>query len=51
MLSGAMSADRQFAKDDMRKNTDPKFQPPHFAEYINAANKRMHSREKTLASV
>jgi len=23
----------------MRKTTDPKFQPPHFAEYINAANK------------
>src|SRR6267378_3933427 len=39
LLSGAMSADRQFAKDDMRKTTDPKFQPPHFAEYINAANK------------
>ncbi len=39
LLSGAMSAHRQFAKDDMRKTTDPKFQPPHFAEYINAANK------------
>jgi len=39
LLSGAMSTDRQFAKDDMRKTTDPKFQPPHFAEYINAANK------------
>src|SRR5258708_30757386 len=34
-----VSADRQFAKDDMRKTTDPKFQPPHFADYINAANK------------
>jgi aryl-alcohol dehydrogenase-like predicted oxidoreductase len=39
LLSGAMSADRQFAKDDMRKNTDPKFQPPHFAEYLNAVSK------------
>jgi aryl-alcohol dehydrogenase-like predicted oxidoreductase len=39
LLSGAMSADRQFAKDDMRKTSDPKFQPPHFAEYITAANK------------
>jgi aryl-alcohol dehydrogenase-like predicted oxidoreductase len=39
LLSGAMSADRQFAKDDMRKTSDPKFQPPHFAEYISAANK------------
>jgi len=39
LLSGAMSADRQFAKDDMRKTSDPKFQAPHFAEYITAANK------------
>ena len=39
LLSGAMSAERQFAKDDMRKTTDPKFQQPHFAEYLNAANK------------
>jgi aryl-alcohol dehydrogenase-like predicted oxidoreductase len=39
LLSGAMSADRQFAKDDMRKNTDPKFQSPQFAEYLNAASK------------
>jgi aryl-alcohol dehydrogenase-like predicted oxidoreductase len=38
LLSGAMRADRQFAVGDMRKNTDPKFQPPHFTEYINAAN-------------
>jgi aryl-alcohol dehydrogenase-like predicted oxidoreductase len=39
LLSGAMSADRQFAKDDMRKTTDPKFQQPHFAEYLDAATK------------
>src|SRR5258705_12274190 len=39
LLSGAMRTDRQFAKDDMRKTTDPKFQPPHFAEYLNAASK------------
>jgi aryl-alcohol dehydrogenase-like predicted oxidoreductase len=39
LLSGAMSADRQFAKDDMRKTSDPKFQRPHFAEYLDAANK------------
>jgi aryl-alcohol dehydrogenase-like predicted oxidoreductase len=38
LLSGAMSADRQFGKDDMRKTTDPKFQQPHFAEYLQAAN-------------
>ena len=39
LLSGAMSADRQFAKDDMRKTTDPKFQSPQFAEYLNATSK------------
>jgi aryl-alcohol dehydrogenase-like predicted oxidoreductase len=39
LLSGAMSADRQFAKDDMRKTTDPKFLKQHFAEYLNAATK------------
>jgi aryl-alcohol dehydrogenase-like predicted oxidoreductase len=39
LLSGAMNAGRQFAKDDMRKTSDPKFQQPHFAEYLDAANK------------
>jgi aryl-alcohol dehydrogenase-like predicted oxidoreductase len=39
LLSGAMRLDRQFAKGDMRKTTDPKFQAPHFAEYLNAASK------------
>src|ERR1700756_4938770 len=39
LLSGTMRADRQFAVGDMRKNTDPKFQPPHFTEYVSAANK------------
>ncbi len=39
LLSGAMSADRQFGKDDLRKTSDPKFQQPHFAEYLDAANK------------
>jgi aryl-alcohol dehydrogenase-like predicted oxidoreductase len=39
LLSGAMHTDRQFAKDDMRKTTDPKFQAPHFAEYLNAVSK------------
>ena len=38
LLSGAMRADRQFAKNDMRKTTDPKFQAPHFAEYLNAVS-------------
>lgn len=39
LLSGTMSAGRQFSKDDMRKTTDPKFQSPHFAEYLNAASR------------
>jgi aryl-alcohol dehydrogenase-like predicted oxidoreductase len=39
LLSGAMRLDRQFANGDMRKTTDPKFQPPHFAEYLSAASK------------
>jgi len=38
LLSGAMRIDRQFAKDDMRKTIDPKFQAPHFAEYLNAVS-------------
>jgi aryl-alcohol dehydrogenase-like predicted oxidoreductase len=47
LLSGAMSADRQFSKDDMRKTTDPKFQSPHFAGYLDAANKLdAYAREK-----
>ncbi len=39
LLSGAMFGDREFSSDDMRKTSDPKFQPPHFAEYLNAARK------------
>src|SRR6267142_4466802 len=39
LLSGAMRLDRQFASGDMRKTTDPKFQPPHFTEYLNAASR------------
>lgn len=39
LLSGTMSADRQFSKDDIRGGTDPKFQSPHFAEYLNAASR------------
>jgi aryl-alcohol dehydrogenase-like predicted oxidoreductase len=47
LLSGAMRADRQFSNDDMRKTTDPKFQSPHFAGYLDAANKLdAYAREK-----
>jgi len=38
LLSGAMRTDRQFVKGDMRKTTDPKFQTPHFVEYLNAVS-------------
>ncbi len=34
-----MNANRRFAKDDMRKTTDPKFQQPHFAEYLGATHR------------
>jgi aryl-alcohol dehydrogenase-like predicted oxidoreductase len=39
LLSGAMNAGRQFSKDDLRRTSDPKFQQPHFAEYLHAASK------------
>jgi len=39
LLGGALTADHQFAKDDMRNSSDPKFQQPHFAEYLDAVSK------------
>lgn len=35
LLSGRMTADRKFEGDDLRK-TDPKFQQPHFGQYLQA---------------
>src|SRR6202011_3699409 len=35
LLSGRMTADTTFAGDDLRR-TDPKFQPPRFAQYLAA---------------
>ncbi|GCD51472.1 aldo/keto reductase [Acetobacter pasteurianus] len=35
LLSGRMTADRKFEGDDLRK-TDPKFQQPRFAQYLQA---------------
>jgi aryl-alcohol dehydrogenase-like predicted oxidoreductase len=35
LLSGRMRADTKFPANDLRSN-DPKFNPPHFAEYIAA---------------
>lgn len=34
LLSGKMSKEREFKGDDLRKNMDPKFQEPHFSEYL-----------------
>src|SRR5246127_5418563 len=39
LLSGAMNTERKFANDDLRKTSDPKFQQPHFGEYLDAASK------------
>jgi aryl-alcohol dehydrogenase-like predicted oxidoreductase len=47
LLSGTMRADRQFSKDDLRKSSDPKFQAPQFAEYLEAARRLdTYAREK-----
>ena len=47
LLGGTMRADRHFSNDDMRKTSDPKFQSPHFAEYLDAASKLdAYAREK-----
>jgi aryl-alcohol dehydrogenase-like predicted oxidoreductase len=35
LLSGRMKADTRFEGDDLRR-TDPKFQPPRFAQYLAA---------------
>jgi hypothetical protein len=34
-----MHTDRHFSRDDLRTTSDPKFQQPHFAEYLDATNK------------
>jgi len=35
LLTGTMRLDTKFTGDDLRQS-DPKFQPPHFAQYLNA---------------
>jgi aryl-alcohol dehydrogenase-like predicted oxidoreductase len=50
LLSGRMTADREFEGDDLRKQ-DPKFSPPRFEQYLSAASRlgqfvqREHNRE------
>ena len=34
LLSGRMGADTKFSASDLRGAADPKFKPPHFAEYL-----------------
>jgi aryl-alcohol dehydrogenase-like predicted oxidoreductase len=55
LLSGRMRPDTKFTGDDLRKS-DPKFQPPRFARYLNAveqlddlAQKRYGKRVMDLA--
>ena len=38
LLSGSMSVDQKFEGDDLR-HTDPKFQPPRFAQYLAAVSR------------
>jgi len=38
LLSGKMTKERQFKGDDLRKGMDPKFQEPHFSQYVDCAN-------------
>jgi aryl-alcohol dehydrogenase-like predicted oxidoreductase len=38
LLSGRMKSDTQFNGDDLRK-IDPKFQPPRYAQYLNAVER------------
>lgn len=38
LLSGRMKADTEFRGDDVRK-TDPKFQPPRYAQYLKAVDR------------
>jgi aryl-alcohol dehydrogenase-like predicted oxidoreductase len=55
LLTGTMRPDRKFTGDDLRQS-DPKFQPPRFAQYLNAvqqlndvAQKRYGKRVLDLA--
>jgi len=39
LLSGRMTASVTFKEGDMRKELDPKFQPPKFEQYLNAVRR------------
>lgn len=51
LLSGAINQNTKFKGDDLRK-TDPKFQPPRFAQYLKAVNLlERYARERYGKSV
>jgi aryl-alcohol dehydrogenase-like predicted oxidoreductase len=39
LLTGKMTPDYIFSDEDHRSSVDPKFQPPRFAQYIDAVNR------------
>ena len=39
LLTGKMTSDYTFDEDDHRSSVDPKFQPPRFAQYVDAVNR------------
>ena len=46
LLSGRMGADTKFPASDLRGAADPKFKPPHFAEYLAAVAALDHFAQK-----
>lgn len=47
LLSDSMKKEREFKGDDLRKGMDPKFQEPHFSQYLACAEElKKYAREK-----
>lgn len=46
LLSGKMEQHPPFEKDDLRKEMDPKFQPPSYQEYLDAVKQLDHLAQK-----
>jgi len=42
LLTGRMRPDTRFADSDLRATSDPKFKPPHYAEYLAAVSALDH---------
>ena len=47
LLTGTMQPDTKFTGDDLRQS-DPKFQPPRFAQYLNAVQQLDDLAQKTI---